>query len=754
MARWTRPQTPQTPQAQYGATQTPAAAQIRDRVAKETPKLLKDLYARWALATDWRGFKRGLDAARRGAPAGCVRILARVDSQADWSDVWTKAGKQDGQPWLRIAPMYADEVPGGDRKAMHFTAMLKADDLLRLTRELPQVTWEIALPLRASETVAHGESPGRFGNERTEDALKPTSVLRANPPANPRAPLDEASKLDSAIAVVDFGCPFLNMRFADRKGGTRVAALWDQSDDGQRSVAPWWHLPHDAGYGRELGGAAMQRICAEVRGEPTPEAGAAVKASGQTAAGYAAMASSRLPADEAAAYRSLDYLIAYDDPRRRVWHATHGAHVLDVAGGSHDPLAATRGGDAARLDGGREASDPAGDAPLVFVQLPALTAADSSGGSLGAQLLDAVRYVLARCKSVAPIVVNISYGSFAGPHDGSSMIERALDELLEIRRHNFAIVLGAGNARQAGCHVRRTARKDRSALLRFVLDAGDTTDTFVELWYPRPADDSPLLQVRVRTAGRDWSDWVQRGQRADLVDPATGDLVALLQHEHCVPGSATKALVLLALAPTAHALDDDGALADAGVWEMEVALYPTPKPGPDVCFDAYVERDDPGEGGGGAQPCFIGIDRDDERDTLSSIATGQFTIAAGAYRISDSSAAEYSSLGPLPGTTAGTTAGKTAGKTAGRPLVYAAAEEDALQPNIAAAAVRSADVHRMNGTSVAAPVLARQLYNWLLTPHAVQRRFNKAGVLTSDGWTAVLQALARKPGGFVREPPP
>ena len=738
MNRWIRAAKTPSPYVQ-----TKTQTQTRQKAARGAPAAaasvaatVPDLYARWAMASNWRGFNRGLEGAQRGTPQCGVRIIARAANPAAWDALLAEADKPVGHARISIATMYRKPIPGSSASgpASHFTALLAAADLPWLAQEFPGINWELAVPLRAADPLAQGEASGRFGPEREACVFRAAPVLTDPPPGLADAP---NTLLGSAIAIIDFGCPFLNSRFSqdDKEDknyqGTRIAALWDQNDGGDRDLLPWWRRPGEAGYGRELGSAAINNIYRQVHD----------------------LANADAPA-EATVYSSIDYLISYNDPRRRVWFATHGAHVLDMAGGSRDPLAPLRPGGAPPLR--RGASDDAGRAPLVFVQLPALTAADSSGGSLGAQLLDAVRYAMAQCKPAAPLVINISYGTFAGPHDGRSMIERALDELLQQRAANFAIVLGAGNARRAGCHVRRTVAKNRSALLRFVLDEHDTTDTFVEVWYPRPDKGSPNLHLRVRTAGRDWSEWVAQGHSTKLVDPATGEAAALLQHEHHVPGSDTKALALLALAPTAHAQDDDGPLAEPGVWEIEIGLCPTEgqPDGAAVDIDAYVERDDPGEGGGGAQPRFIGIDRDDERDTLSSIATGQLTIAAGAYRVSDSSAAEYSSLGQLLDTTAGPTGSKTASTTAGRPLVYAAAEEDAVQPNIAAAAVRSTDVHRMNGTSVAAPVLARQLYNWLLTSHTVQRSFKADGTLIEDGWIAVLQALARKPGGFVREPPP
>ena len=66
---------------------------------------------------------------------------------------------------------------------------------------------------------------------------------------------------------------------------------------------------------------------------------------------------------------------------------------------------------------------------------------DTSGTNLAPSLQKAIRYILRRSKQIrigapdgpiAPLVVNFSYGNFAGPHDGTSLIARMLDRELGI----------------------------------------------------------------------------------------------------------------------------------------------------------------------------------------------------------------------------------------------------------------------------------------------------------------------------------
>ena len=52
-------------------------------------------------------------------------------------------------------------------------------------------------------------------------------------------------------------------------------------------------------------------------------------------------------------------------------------------------------------------------------------------------------------RAALPVVVNMSFGHIAGPHDGSSMLERAIHELIAARRRvggRLEVVVAAGNS--------------------------------------------------------------------------------------------------------------------------------------------------------------------------------------------------------------------------------------------------------------------------------------------------------------------
>jgi hypothetical protein len=662
-----------------------------------------DPYLRWAQATMWRGMKGQAGWDRNPADDECVQIIARADT----AEV-LKATMAD--PRFAVAPIYGREIPGTAHLARHFTAWVKRGDLDAGRIELAGLRWELSQPRRDAEKIARGSALGRFGPERDRIDFTASNVLADVIRGVPDRARDTAST--EVIAAIDFGCPFLNPRYSrpGRPAETRLVAVWDQGSsvpparDPRRRAGGWpWCYPDDFGFGRELPRSLLKAMVA------------AVQAPGS-------------PIDELAAYRGIDYLIDYDDPRRRIWHATHGGHVLDVAGGATDPLTGE--------------VDAAADARLIFVQLPSMTAGDSTGASLASHLLDGVRYVLARCDPQAKVLVNISYGSQAGPHDGSSLIESALDELLEQRARNFAITLSAGNSREKRCHVRRTVRVNRSALLRCAIAEGDTTDTFVEAWYTPPAADGWTLRARARAPNGDWSSWVAPPPDGEYAcetlmrDPASQfDVVAMLRHDGPVPNGKPH-LLLLAVAPTLQPAGLDVPTADAGEWEIELALQPDPlrtqaPPGLSVVVDARIERDDPGQNPGAGEHRFVDQDVDDDTDTLSSLATGTLTIAVGGFRLSDRRPTAYSAVGPQRG------------PGSPRPLVLAACEEDAVNPNIAATAVRSGEVFRMNGTSVAAPALARRLFNAMAARDISGRR-----------WGEVLKRLAKVRAGFVRLPDP
>ncbi len=106
----------------------------------------------------------------------------------------------------------------------------------------------------------------------------------------------------------------------------------------------------------------------------------------------------------------------------------HGTHVTGVAAG--DGSATGNGLEPFRFPGAAPRAD------LIVVK-----GGDDSFGP--AELLDGVAYIFGRAAALGrPAVVNVSLSSNQGPHDGTTLLERALDELSGPGR---VIVSGTGN---------------------------------------------------------------------------------------------------------------------------------------------------------------------------------------------------------------------------------------------------------------------------------------------------------------------
>ncbi len=103
------------------------------------------------------------------------------------------------------------------------------------------------------------------------------------------------------------------------------------------------------------------------------------------------------------------------------------------------------------------------------------------GGS--AFVLDAIAYILSVARSEKkPVVINLSQGDNLGAHDGSSLLEIAIDKLLETER--LLIVNSAGNGRGGGRHAEGDVRQDELRAINFRFNENEhvTNDT-VDIWY-------------------------------------------------------------------------------------------------------------------------------------------------------------------------------------------------------------------------------------------------------------------------------
>lgn len=627
-----------------------------------------DPYLQWALTSDFLGYAGVAELDGGAAEAMWLSFIARARSPADLRAFLDQHDHgccaRDGQPFVSVPAVYHPARRAAPDTQPIFTGRVCRRDLGRLLRCPQIVAFELGLPVAVPDSVAGGAPPpAPRGAEGRPRGTKPTGV----------------------IAVIDYGGPFLHPAFLNAKGrATRLFSVWDQ---GIAAATAPWQRPAGLGYGRELDRHSIDELRA--RG-----------------------------GDELATYATLAYTLDRDDPAaRRVLRDTHGAHVLSMAAGFPDPLEAIH-----RPGANPAERDAAADAELIFVQIPLRTLVDSSGGSLNVHILDAVRYIVDRAHPQADVVINISYGQHAGPHDGSSLLEQALDELVDGCGGRVVLVIGAGNGRATAAHAELSVTDARPELLSWYVPPKDGTETFLELWYAGPQGDAAALAIQVRPPGGSWSAPVAAGDHGVLLQDDQGRPVAQLVHLSQV-ANGDGPMALLSLAPTAAGGPRPRALAPAGLWEIRLSNRGDAGP---VAVHAWVERDDlPNTLARSELRSHVS-----EACTVNGIATGRNAIAVGGIRCSDGRALPFSGIGP------------TRGAARPAPMAWAECQENDALYGIRGATMRAGDTLRMGGTSVAAPAAARRLYDAVAQARGDTPRERRAAARLAGKCPALMIAAA------------
>ena len=343
--------------------------------------------------------------------------------------------------------------------------------------------------------------------------------------------------------------------------------------------------------------------------------------------------------DEDAVYDEIDFRPYATLDGRPFNPSTHGTHVMDVAAGNDRSLF------------GKLGVAPAAD--IIFVQLPPELIA--AGGAVLTKLVrEGAQYIFDRAAKRAaelavpiPAVVNISYGNYAGPHDGSSLTETGFDQLLSVP--DRAIVISAGNGFAAHCHAMGRVTKSEPARLEWRIPSCDESMNIMEVWYTGPAD----LELYVTPPGGTRQGPVTAGKmRFNLVTPE-GKAVGYVDHVANTPGNGDQQIVITLNAtsdgttPLAPPRPGNASLADTappGTWLVELEK---PKHARVNVYHAWIERDEARrrESVRRVQSVFSD-DQAEPRFTVTGIATGRRTIAVGAYSTATHEMAEYSACGP------------------------------------------------------------------------------------------------------------
>ena|GEM_PF-2742764 len=485
------------------------------------------------------------------------------------------------------------------------------------------------------------------------------------------------------IGVIDDGCCLAHDAFRS-PGKSRFVAVWDQ--DKQATDDPiYWDKSIDVPYGVELRIGAVEALFTQ-----------------QPAIGEAA---------ERAVYETILR------PEWGMESRRHGAGVLHVLSAANERM--------------------------IFVQLPGETVADSSGGSLGVYLLDGVRYIVEQTQILArrerrehwTTTINVSLGSIAGPHDGTTIIEAALAEIASDGK--VRIVLAAGNTSGKRVHGMRSIRRRDPGRFDVMVPPDNPRESFVEVWLPAHDIEGTLLDPADFTI---------------VVVPPDGSpspKIGVDQALRLVAGSGAQAgvvfcrrvsqgkhgtMMLLALRSTRVRGETRFAHAPYGVWSINVSS----KSQRAADVHAWVERNDLIVGRRRPQQAFFVDDPEspyvDDRLTLSSIANGANVIVVGAYQMHDETVADYSAQGPTRG-------------TARRgPDFLGPSDESAALKGVQVPGFYSGSMSRMSGTSVAAPHVAR----WLVTGSPADKQFE---LESSGSSTANTAAAAMRAGPETRRGP-
>jgi hypothetical protein len=603
-----------------------------------------------------------------------------------------------------------------------FQELVKKDGAYAELRDVPKQI-KLCVPLPASQPKWKPGDPA--------PVLDPT----------PLTPPDGGWPDDTVvIGVIDDGIAFAHDRFRDAAGTSRVQCFWRQDGPNNSTTVE---------YGTELckpDGPGGRKGIDTLLAEST--FGNAV--------------------DEETFYRRAGLIdFAETGHKTAAWSASHGTHVLDIAAGESP-------------------ADDVGNRPIVCVQLDPAIVEDTALGGLEDKLLNAIDYILARADDMAdggdplPVVINFSFGNIAGPHDGTSSLERGIEERLADHPDRLRVVLPSGNSHLSRCHAEFAfTKKDEVVELPWRVQPDDTTASSMEIWLPHEGPDVPdAARMRLSVRAPDGTETALLGEThsTGVHILNNGEVVCAAQYLF-MPFPTERGLFAITLQPTVRlfptetpALRDK--IAPSGVWT--VRLHNVSLENADT-VQAWIQRDDrvfsyPRRGRQSYfdEPCYVRFDskgreiEDDSdpeqpacvvrrRSLINAIATGDRAIVAGAFLRNDLRPARYSAGGPITPTRDGMLDANFR-----KPDAMLVGDDSKVHAGILAAGSRSGSVVNFSGTSVAAPQLARWIATELGAARAGDRNAVKAEAQAQEaGHPVSTPLLPAERGGWGRiERPP
>jgi subtilisin family serine protease len=563
---------------------------------------------------------------------------------------------------LRIAPAYFDEV-ANNLKLRHITGQLLLDDAEISSTSIVEVA---KLMRDKLSTLIKTKEFARVSLPTPLQPCADDSLRDIDLPANRRF---KASKLDGTeviVGVIDDGCALAHPDFLiPGTHKSRIQYLWDAT---RADPTGGWTMHKDANGNPDFDGLELTNTAIDHA------------INGHISGGVI---------DQDKVYDYLQYPI--EDLQ------SHGSHVTGIAAGNGRSIM------------GCEGVAPAAD--IIFVQLPT-GLVEQGGPLLENSMLDGVKYIFSRAELLgkkrklpfaAPVVINISYGGYSGPHDGTSPLASGIDERL-VGQFDRAVVISAGNGFEADCHAMIQDLKPSfvSKPLRWILRPEDPTSNVLEVWY----DGQAKLECSVTLPGAAGPlPPVGLGMQAAITRNSDGRIVGWISHVGTNNGFNLNyiRIFLLPTVGVSSTIWIPGPIpipipipltapAPSGIWQVGFRNAGAAN----ATFHAWIERDDSGKPSRAQrqQSHFDPADAD-PRYTLAGAATGTYAICVGAYNTGTQEVCRYSACGPTRDP-----------RYDRKPDVCAPAEEDVAGHGVLCTSARRAQPTRMNGTSAAAPQVA------------------------------------------------